>query len=80
MRWKYSVHMYVYGKMRPVETIPEMGGEGGIKENDGGGEFNYSKNFGNVTMFPQYNNNMVKKKKKKSHIQTTKKLQKYYVK
>jgi hypothetical protein len=26
--------------MRPVETIPEMGG-GGIKENDGGGEFNY---------------------------------------
>jgi hypothetical protein len=27
-------------KMRPVETIPGMGG-GGIKENDGGGEFNY---------------------------------------
>jgi hypothetical protein len=27
--------------MRPVETIPGMGG-GGIKENDGGGgEFNY---------------------------------------
>jgi hypothetical protein len=25
MRWKYSVHMYVYGKMRPVETIPDMG-------------------------------------------------------
>jgi hypothetical protein len=27
-------------KMRPVETIPGMGG-GGIKENDGRGEFNY---------------------------------------
>jgi hypothetical protein len=26
--------------MRPVETIPGTGGEG-IKENDGGGEFNY---------------------------------------
>jgi hypothetical protein len=26
--------------MRPVETIPGMG-EGKIKENDGGGEFNY---------------------------------------
>jgi hypothetical protein len=29
--------MYVNGKMRPVETIPGMGGE----ENDRGGEFNY---------------------------------------
>jgi hypothetical protein len=28
------------GKMRPVETILGMGGEG-IKENEGGGEFNY---------------------------------------
>jgi hypothetical protein len=27
--------MYEDGKMRPVETIPGMGGEG-IKENDGG--------------------------------------------
>jgi hypothetical protein len=26
--------------MRPIETIPGMG-EGGIKEDDGGGEFNY---------------------------------------
>jgi hypothetical protein len=26
--------------MRPVETIPGMGG-GRIKENDGGGKFNY---------------------------------------
>jgi hypothetical protein len=27
-------------QMRPTETIPGMGGEG-IKENDGGGEFNF---------------------------------------
>jgi hypothetical protein len=27
-------------KMRPVETIPEMGG-GGPKENDGGSEIKY---------------------------------------
>jgi hypothetical protein len=32
--------MYENGKMRPVETVPGMGG-GGIKENDGGCEFNY---------------------------------------
>jgi hypothetical protein len=31
--------MYENGKMRPDETIPEMGGRG-IKENDGEGEFN----------------------------------------
>jgi hypothetical protein len=30
--------MYVNGKMRPVETVPRMGG-GEIKENDEGGEF-----------------------------------------
>jgi hypothetical protein len=30
--------MYVNGKMRPVETIPGMGG---IKESDGGGELKY---------------------------------------
>jgi hypothetical protein len=33
--------MYVSGRMRPVETTPGMGG-GGIKRNDGGGEFNYN--------------------------------------
>jgi hypothetical protein len=38
--FKNSVHIYVSGKMRPVETIPGLGG-GGKKENDGGGEFNY---------------------------------------
>jgi hypothetical protein len=27
------------GKMRPVETIPGMGGRG-VKESDGGSEFN----------------------------------------
>jgi hypothetical protein len=27
-------------KMRPVETIPRIGG-GGVKKNDGGSEFNY---------------------------------------
>jgi hypothetical protein len=32
--------MYVNGTMRPFETIPRMGGDG-IKENDGGSEFNY---------------------------------------
>jgi hypothetical protein len=31
------LHMYVNGKMRPVETMP---GGRGIKEKDGGGEFN----------------------------------------
>jgi hypothetical protein len=34
--------MYENGQMRPVETIPGMGGEG-RKKNDGGGEFNYDK-------------------------------------
>jgi hypothetical protein len=37
--YKYCVHMYVNGKMRSVEAIPGMGQR--IKENDGGGEFNY---------------------------------------
>jgi hypothetical protein len=32
--------MYVNEKMRPVETIPGMG-RGRLKENGGGGEFNY---------------------------------------
>jgi hypothetical protein len=32
--------MYVSGKMRPVETVLGMGGEG-INENNGGGEFKY---------------------------------------
>jgi hypothetical protein len=31
----YCVHMYENGKMRPVETIPGVGG-GRIKENGGG--------------------------------------------
>jgi hypothetical protein len=32
--------MYINGKMRSIESIPGMKG-GGIKKNDGGGEFNY---------------------------------------
>jgi hypothetical protein len=38
---KYCVHMYVNGKMRPVETIPRMCGRE-IKESDGEGEFMYN--------------------------------------
>jgi hypothetical protein len=38
MWWKHYVLMHVNGKMRPVETIPGMGGVV-IKENDGEGEF-----------------------------------------
>jgi hypothetical protein len=33
------MNTFCNGNMRPVETIPGM--EGGIKENDGGDEFNY---------------------------------------
>jgi hypothetical protein len=33
--------MYVIGKMRPVETLPRIGG-GRINENDGGAEFKYN--------------------------------------
>jgi hypothetical protein len=32
--------MYINGKMIPIETSPGMG-EGGIQENDEGGEFKY---------------------------------------
>jgi hypothetical protein len=44
---EYYVLMYENGKMRPVETVPGMGG-GGIKENDGGvnSTMIYCKNFG----------------------------------
>jgi hypothetical protein len=34
MWWKYYVLIYENGKMRPVETLPRVGGEG-IKGNDG---------------------------------------------
>jgi hypothetical protein len=46
--------------MRPVDTIPGMG-RGEIKENGGGGvnlTMIYCKNL-NVTVCPQYNNNMI---------------------
>jgi hypothetical protein len=50
---QYCLYMYVSGKMRTVKTIPGMGRE--LKENDGGGEFNYDillRTFVNVTMYP----------------------------
>jgi hypothetical protein len=47
--------MSVSGKMRFIETLPGMEG-GGIKENDGGGEFSYFKNFCKCHNVPQYNN------------------------
>jgi hypothetical protein len=31
----YYAHIYENGKMRPIETVPGMGGKG-VKENDGG--------------------------------------------
>jgi hypothetical protein len=37
--WKYYVLVYKNGKVRFVETTLRRGA-GGIKENDGGGEFN----------------------------------------
>jgi hypothetical protein len=32
--------MYVNAKMKPIETVPGIRG-GGMKENNGGGEFKY---------------------------------------
>jgi hypothetical protein len=32
--------MYINGKMRPVKTVPGIGG-GELKENDGGSEFKF---------------------------------------
>jgi hypothetical protein len=34
--------MYINGKLSPTKTVPETG-EGGIKENDGEGNYNYDK-------------------------------------
>jgi hypothetical protein len=51
-----------------VETIPGMG-VGRIKENDGGGEFNYDifdvRTFVNATVYPQDNNKKRKENFKK---------------
>jgi hypothetical protein len=57
MWWKYCMRVDENGKVRPVETLPGMGAEG-IKEKDGGGEFNYDifKNFCKK-LYLQYNNN-----------------------
>jgi hypothetical protein len=50
--------------MRPVQTVSGIG-IGGIKEKDGGGEFNIVRVLVNVSvpMYPQYNNNFIKKDK-----------------
>jgi hypothetical protein len=50
---KYCALIYENGKMRPVETVPGMGGEG-VKENDGGSKFNlYCKHFCKCHNVPQ---------------------------
>jgi hypothetical protein len=57
--------MYVNGKIRPVEAIPEMG-EGEIKENDGWGWIQLwyiVRTFVNVP--PKSNNIIIFKKRKK---------------
>jgi hypothetical protein len=66
---EYYVLMYENGKMRPVETIPGMGGRG-IKDDDGGVNLTkiYCKHFctcHNVPPAPQYNLKKKRKNKKK---------------
>jgi hypothetical protein len=40
--------------------------KGGVKENDGGGEFNCDgRTFVNATTYPQYNNNLKKGRERK---------------
>jgi hypothetical protein len=48
-------------------------GEEGLKENDGGSEFNYDillRTFVNVTMYSQHNNNIIIIKRKISRIRS----------
>jgi hypothetical protein len=48
--------------MRPIKSITGMGG-GGIKENDGGSEFNYDillRTLLDITMYLQHNNKKIK--------------------
>jgi hypothetical protein len=64
--------MYINGKMRLIETIPGMVGEG-IKENDEGGKLNSDifdiGIFVNATMCPQHNNkNILSKLKKRAQF------------
>jgi hypothetical protein len=60
--------MYVNGKMRSVEILPGMG-EGKIKENDGGGKFNYDiRTFVNVATLLQHNNKINKCQHEKNSI------------
>jgi hypothetical protein len=59
--------MYENGKMRHVETIPGMG-EGGERWR-GWIQLGYIvRTFVNVTMYPQYNNNMIIKYDLKYYI------------
>jgi hypothetical protein len=60
---EYYTLMNENGKLRPVETIPGLG-EGGVKESDGGDEFNYDNIVStliNVTMYPQHNDKKINK-------------------
>jgi hypothetical protein len=59
--------MYENGKMRPVETLPEMGG-GRIKENGGGVNSTIicCKNFCKCHSAPQYKNIIKILKKKRT--------------
>jgi hypothetical protein len=41
--WKYSVHMHVNEKNETFCNYSTRMGRKGIRENDGGGEFNYDK-------------------------------------
>jgi hypothetical protein len=50
--------MYENGKLRHVEIIQRMGGRR-IKKNDGVNLKYIVSNFANVTMYPQYTNNII---------------------
>jgi hypothetical protein len=54
--YKYCVLIYVNGKMRPVETIPEMWREGEMKENDASSTMIFCKNFCKCHNIAQHNN------------------------
>jgi hypothetical protein len=57
--------MYVNGKMRPVEIIPEMGGREDKGEFRKGWVWYIVRTFVNVTRYSQYKNNKTKKSKER---------------
>jgi hypothetical protein len=64
---KYCEHMYVNGKMIPVETTPGMMGGGWRRMMEGWIQLWYIvKTFVNVTMYPQFNNNKKENKTNKT--------------